>query len=285
MKIAALFFCLLWLVLSRSQASELAIEIPFEQLAQGDIGIIHLSDENIVRVRAAFLDSQYLFPADEQGNFVGFIGVPIEAETGFHRLSILVFYADGTQEYFWKNIQVIRSRFPRSAIYLPADLNGLLASEVIDEEKVRLDEHIKAIGEGGNWLQTGLMLPFTKTPSDGFGTTRYFNGEILQRHTGIDYALPIGTPVKAAADGVVVLSDSLPIRGGYVLVDHGSGLFSGYAHLSERWVVVGDEVKMGEAIGSSGNTGRSTGPHLHWEMAVGGTWVNPLTLTALLNDE
>ncbi|MBZ0306225.1 MAG: M23 family metallopeptidase [Anaerolineae bacterium] len=282
---ATLTFFLLCLILSHSETSALSIEIPFEQLAQGEVGVIHLSDENIMRVRAAFLDGQYFFPGDEQGDFMGFIGVPLEAEPGFHRLSLLVFYADGTQEYFWKNIQVIRSHFPRSTIYLPANLSQLLQAEIIDEERIRLDEIIRGISDGGNWPQTGLIPPLNKTPSDTFGTIRYFNGDILQRHTGIDYALPIGTPLKAVADGIVVLSDSLPIRGSYVLIDHGSGLFTGYAHLSERWVVVGDEVKAGQIIGSSGNTGRSTGPHLHWETAIGGTWVNPISLTIRLNDE
>lgn len=277
-----LIFSLASLFSGTVQASDAQVEIGFRRLAQGNIGMITVVGEDIVKVRAAFLDNQYLFPPNDDGEFVGFIGVPMASEPGFHRLSILIFYNDGSQEYVWENIQVLRTRFLRTSISLPVDLKGLLDEDVIYEELALLDAKIKPLSDGANWLQTGLVPPFTKIPSDSFGTIRFFNGDIMQRHTGIDYSISVGTPVAAAADGVVVLSQSLPIRGEYVLVDHGSGLYSGYAHLSERLVEVGDMVQAGDVLGSTGNTGRSTGPHLHWETALGGVWVNPLELTALL---
>lgn len=277
-----LIFSLASLFSGTAQASDAQVEIGFRRLAQGNIGMITVVGEDIVKVRAAFLDNQYLFPPNDDGEFIGFIGVPMASEPGFHRLSILIFYNDGSQEYVWENIQVLRTRFLRTSISLPVDLKGLLDEDVIYEELALLDAKIKPLSDGANWLQTGLVPPFTKTPSDSFGTIRFFNGDIMQRHTGIDYSISVGTPVAAAADGVVVLSQSLPIRGEYVLVDHGSGLYSGYAHLSERLVEVGEMVQAGDVLGSTGNTGRSTGPHLHWETALGGVWVNPLELTALL---
>jgi murein DD-endopeptidase MepM/ murein hydrolase activator NlpD len=68
----------------------------------------------------------------------------------------------------------------------------------------------------------------------------------------------------------------MDIHGNNVIIDHGWGIYSEYAHLSQRYVVPGQFVLQGDVIGLSGNTGRSTGPHIHWEIAVGGTWVSPV---------
>lgn len=278
--IGGLIFCLVLPISADSPRA--TVDIPFRWLEQGDIGVVTVHGENIVRVRAAFLDNQFLFVANPDGEFIGLIGVPMDAERTFHRLSILIFYADGTQEYVWDTIQVRRGAFARTTLYLPTDLNTLLDEDVIFEEATLLKNTIKTLTEGGNWLETGLTPPFASSISDGFGTIRYFNGDNEQRHNGIDFPKAVGTPVIAAADGVVILSQVLPIRGEYILISHGAGLYSGYAHLSERLVAVGDSVTQGAVIGSVGNTGRSTGAHLHWETGLGGVWVNPLTLTNLL---
>lgn len=94
-------------------------------------------------------------------------------------------------------------------------------------------------------------------------------------HEGIDLAVPTGTVVAAAADGVVIQSGE---NGGYgisIYVDHGNGIVTRYGHLSQAYAQVGREVKQGETIGLSGNTGNSTGPHLHFEIRIGDVAVNP----------
>lgn len=94
-------------------------------------------------------------------------------------------------------------------------------------------------------------------------------------HEGIDLAVPTGTVVAAAADGVVIQSGE---NGGYgisIYVDHGNGIITRYGHLSQAYAQVGREVKQGETIGLSGNTGNSTGPHLHFEIRIGDVAVNP----------
>jgi len=81
--------------------------------------------------------------------------------------------------------------------------------------------------------------------------------------------------VTAIASGRVMLAELMDIRGNYVAIDHGWGVYSGYAHLSEMLVVPGQWVRKGDVIGLSGVNGRSAGAHLHWEMVVGGTWIDP----------
>jgi murein DD-endopeptidase MepM/ murein hydrolase activator NlpD len=98
----------------------------------------------------------------------------------------------------------------------------------------------------------------------------------LRKHTGIDLAAPTGTPVYATADGVVSRADWYSSYGLYISVEHGASLQTRYAHLSRLAVATGDVVKKGDLIGYVGSTGRSTGPHLHYEVRVDGLAVNPI---------
>ncbi len=85
--------------------------------------------------------------------------------------------------------------------------------------------------------------------------------------------------MKATNRGRVVLAQQLQVRGNMVIIDHGGGLYSGYAHLSSFNVSEGQMVEAGDIVGMSGNTGLSTGPHLHWEMAIDGVWLDALRFT------
>ena len=99
-------------------------------------------------------------------------------------------------------------------------------------------------------------------------------------HTGVDLSAPEGTPVHAAADGIVVSAEWSGGYGRLVRIDHGDGLQTYYGHLSQFEVVAGQEIRRGDLIGLSGGTGRSTGPHLHYEVRMDGTPVNPYPFLA-----
>jgi murein DD-endopeptidase MepM/ murein hydrolase activator NlpD len=114
--------------------------------------------------------------------------------------------------------------------------------------------------------------------TDYFGDRRTYNGDpTVYFHTGIDYGgggVP-GTPIKAAADGIVVFTGLQVVRGNMTVINHGWGVYTCYFHQSQFLVKAGDTVKTGQVIGYYGNTGRVTGPHLHWEVWVGGIQVDP----------
>ena len=101
-----------------------------------------------------------------------------------------------------------------------------------------------------------------------------FSGEGA-RHTGVDISAPTGTPVKAAADGVVTHAGFFGGYGRLVVISHNNGMESYYGHLSKLDVIAGQEIRQGEIVGRVGSSGRATGPHLHYEVRVGGAPVNP----------
>ena len=101
-----------------------------------------------------------------------------------------------------------------------------------------------------------------------------FSGEGAY-HTGVDIKAPTGTPVRAAADGVVLRAERFGGYGRLVVVDHGNGIQTYYAHLSRFGVMTGQEIRRGELIGAVGSSGRATAPHLHYEVRIGGAAVNP----------
>lgn len=121
------------------------------------------------------------------------------------------------------------------------------------------------------------IWPATGELTDGFGIRgNPFGGGSSEFHPGQDIAAPRGTPVFAAADGTVIKADWQNGYGQTVVIDHGNGLTTRYGHLSKIEVVAGQEIKRGEELGQIGSTGRSTGPHLHYEVRIGDVPVSPL---------
>jgi murein DD-endopeptidase MepM/ murein hydrolase activator NlpD len=113
-----------------------------------------------------------------------------------------------------------------------------------------------------------------------FGTRRSYNGsDFIYYHTGLDLYGSTSTPVLAPARGRVAFSDFLTVRGNVTYIDHGWGVYTGFLHQSESLVKPGDMVEPGQTIGYVGGTGRVTGPHLHWEVWVGGVPVDPVEWT------
>ena len=139
------------------------------------------------------------------------------------------------------------------------------------------------------WRRTGprqfdlpLCPPLDPLPPGGrFGDRRIINGSPRSPHSGADYTVSLGTPVLAAADGVVAMVADHFFGGRSVFVDHGDGLITMYFHLSRVDVTEGQRLRRGEGVGRVGQTGRATGPHLHFGVRWHGARVDPSVLLAV----
>lgn len=167
-------------------------------------------------------------------------------------------------------------------------------SMTLQDLSIELQRFSRSVDQRADYLQVvegellsqqvrQALLPNSKPVSDGFigsgfgWRTDPFTGD-MTRHEGIDFAAPVGTPIHAAAGGVVVLAENHPVWGNVVEVDHGNALMTRYAHASRLAVRTGDLVKRGQKIAEVGTTGRSTGPHLHFEVHLRGVAQNPSKL-------
>ena len=130
-----------------------------------------------------------------------------------------------------------------------------------------------------NFWKQGFILPVDGRISGNFGNQRVFNGIPKNPHSGTDIAASAGTPVKASGSGKVVLSGKdYFYTGNMIIIDHGAGLQTIYAHLQKAVVKNGDEVKQGDIIGYVGQTGRAVGAHLHWGASLNGVRFRPHSL-------
>jgi murein DD-endopeptidase MepM/ murein hydrolase activator NlpD len=154
-----------------------------------------------------------------------------------------------------------------------AEFQRLRPPELAQIKAARATDH-----DADGWREH-MVWPATGRISTLFGSQRiYKGGEKGAYHSGIDIAVPTGTPVRAPADGVVILAADHPftLEGNLLMIDHGMGLNSAFLHLSKIDVRVGDHVRKGQVIAESGMTGRATGPHLHWSLMWRGARIDPL---------
>lgn len=127
-----------------------------------------------------------------------------------------------------------------------------------------------------NPFEVPYIAPIKGPISSLFGLNRFYNKQPRDPHSGLDIAAAQGVPVHAVNKGVVAETGDYFFTGNTVIIDHGMGVFSLYAHLSEIMVKPGEQVKQGQELGLVGMTGRVTGPHLHWTMVENQTLVEPL---------
>jgi murein DD-endopeptidase MepM/ murein hydrolase activator NlpD len=132
-------------------------------------------------------------------------------------------------------------------------------------------------------ISSKFIAPMESKITSSFGKARVYNDTLNGYHSGTDYRAKVGTPIKATNDGIVVLAKDRFYSGGTVILDHGHGIYTCYYHMSDFSVKNGDRVNKSDVIGLSGDSGRVTGPHLHFSARVGGEQVDPLQLIELLN--
>jgi len=134
-----------------------------------------------------------------------------------------------------------------------------------------------------NYLDSEFILPLDSFITSDFGKARTYNGSLKGYHSGTDFRAQVGTAIVASNRGKVVLVKDRFYSGGTVLIDHGQGIYTCYFHMSDFAVKEGEKVKKGQVIGLSGQSGRVTGPHLHFAVRINGVQVDPLQFIELMN--
>jgi hypothetical protein len=202
------------------------------------------------------------------------IGLTEQHTAGVYPVSAQLGMVDGSNHSLSGEVTVTATRFPVEAIYLAPAETALLDPALTQRELAILRPLYDGFTPRRLW--EGFFLRPTSGPiTDVFGSRRSYNGgPAVGSHSGVDFGADAGTPVMAAATGRVAYAGPLPVRGNTVVIDHGAGVFTGYCHLSSISAQAEQEVRAGDEIARVGSSGLATGPHLHWEVAVGGYHVN-----------
>ncbi|MCY4146409.1 MAG: M23 family metallopeptidase [Chloroflexi bacterium] len=248
----------------------------FAALRQGGVGLLCLPGVGLVSARASWRGEFVSFFRAADG-WYALLAADMDALPGAYPLVAHAQMEPGAAT-FARRARIVPGNFIREAIALPATAAGLVDAAVEAAEIAAIAELTAWFGRAPLWDAAGFALPLPSALTSPFGSFRAMNAGIQTRHSGWDQQATTGTPVRAMAAGRVAFAGRLEIRGNYVLIDHGLGLYTGCAHFSTLQVQAGQAVAAGQIIGLSGNTGRSSAPHLHWEVRLRGRWVDGLTL-------
>jgi murein DD-endopeptidase MepM/ murein hydrolase activator NlpD len=257
-----------------------AIELEPLPVTQGQTLAIKVHTDESVNLTGHF-DNRPLAFVREDDQYWALVGIGAIAQVGPYLLVLTAIDRTGETTRTSELIPVVAGDFVTEQIVLSPETSKLLDPALTQAENERLNQVFGVFSPQQLW--GGLF----RVPLDGavrvtsaFGTRRsYSGGPPTSYHGGTDFGAEAGTPVLAASSGRVALAEELTVRGKAVIIDHGLGVHSGYYHLSEITVQAGQEVEQGDPIGKVGSTGLSTGPHLHWEIRVGGIYVDPLQWT------
>jgi murein DD-endopeptidase MepM/ murein hydrolase activator NlpD len=221
------------------------------------------------------------FVRTEDG-FSTIVGADLDLKPGKHEATVRFTSRGGATEERTLPILVNDVRYPTTKLTVAPEYVDLSA-----KDQARADEEAKEIEAIYSRLTPEMLWtkPFT-VPIPGrkgtaFGHRRIFNGQPRAPHAGADLKAGTGTPVRSTNRGRVVLAKNLFFTGNTVIVDHGLGIYSLYAHLSRIDAKESEVVENGEVVGLAGATGRATGPHLHWGVRVQGARVDPFSLVRM----
>jgi murein DD-endopeptidase MepM/ murein hydrolase activator NlpD len=218
------------------------------------------------------------FEAMPDGGYVALQGIHAMADPGMYdlRLEIVPTVGTGQAVRYSQPLPVRDGKYGREAFSVPVETIDPQNTEPEDAQVAALVSQVTAEKMWDGVFEFPSRLVTDAFPST-FGTRRSYNGTAYDRyHTGLDFYGGTGVAIYSSARGRVVFAGPLTVRGNVTYIDHGWGVFTGYMHQSEILVEVGQVVEAGEEIGKVGATGRVTGPHLHWEIWVGGVPVDPM---------
>lgn len=266
-------FCLRFSLLFLALPLLAHASLPQASSVPGGVAIVPLGGAatNANKPLTWFGDQAVLVTSDHK-QWYAVLGLPLDMKPGSYKLSVK---NGGTTKAV--HFVVKAKKYPEQHITIK-DTGKV---ELSAEDEARAVREISTIKElKRHWrdeedTDLGFIIPAEGRLSGNFGLRRFFNGKPRSPHAGLDVAVARGTPVKASAQGRVLAVDDYFFNGKSIFVDHGNGLITMYCHLEQSDVQTGETVSKGHQLGLSGQSGRATGPHLHWSVILNGAMVDP----------
>jgi murein DD-endopeptidase MepM/ murein hydrolase activator NlpD len=217
------------------------------------------------------------------GQWQALVAINLETKPGTYDVSVQALRAGGERTSRAVKLVVQAKQFETRRLTVDGQFVDPPQSEVsrIQREAARMAAIFAESSTPRLW-HGSFIVPVPGRATSSFGRLSVFNGEPRGRHQGADFTAATGTPVRAPNAGRIVLAEDLYFSGNAVIVDHGGGLYSLFAHMSRLGVMEGATVARGDLLGDSGATGRVTGPHLHWAVRLRDVSVDPLSLVKAL---
>ena len=266
---AALCMSMLLLSAPQAQANTGVSSLPRSSMVPGGIAVVPTGTD---AVAGSYRDHRILL-ADYEGEQYAVIGIPLNARPGSHRFSLTL--ADGGTESLQFSVEDKEYLTQRLTITNERQVNPNA------EDMVRINRESGEMSQAfSSWNENltpvfGMRAPVAGPRSSSFGLRRFFNDQPRNPHSGMDIAADEGTPIFAPAPGVILTTGNYFFNGNTIILDHGHGLISLYCHMNTIDVEAGAPVDAGDQIGKVGQTGRVTGPHLHWSVNLNNTRVDP----------
>ncbi len=254
-----------------------AVEIttlPTSSMVPGGVAVV---PTNAAASRAMYRNQRVML-ANFEGQQYAIIGIPLDARVGSHEVKLeLPDAGEQTLSFTVSDKQYIEQRL---TITNDRQVNPN------NEDMVRINRESAEMGQAfASWDDTltpvmQMLVPVDGIKSSSFGLKRFFNDQPRAPHSGMDIAAPEGTPIIAPAPGIIRSTGNYFFNGNTIIIDHGHGLISLYCHMNTIDVTPGTFVEAGEQIGKVGQTGRVTGPHLHWSINLNNVRVDPALFIA-----
>lgn len=265
-----------------AQSAAIDVAVAARAIQPGELVVLTLTPPpgaTITRVRA--FNRDFSVYSAGSGRWRVLVGIDLDVKPGACIVAIDATFGGRANRRDFK-LTVLPKSFPTRTLKVddafvnpPPSAAERIAQEARDLERIWAHSSTTRLWDGA------FVQPVPHEANSAFGSRSVFNGQARSPHSGADFLSPAGTPAKSPNGGRVVLARDLYYSGNTVIVDHGLGLFSLFAHLSAASVREGDVVRTGDQLGLVGATGRVTGPHLHWAVRVNGARVDPLSLLTM----